>query len=85
LTRWGSSAVMVKRVLEQKEAIRIVLSGDCSTIVVLAIIWQNFVPLSPLEDLTESLSGESHATISAIKPLLDYLLIHLLALDNNSG
>ena len=30
-TRWGSTAGMVKRALEQKEAIRIVLSGDRST------------------------------------------------------
>ena len=37
-TRWGSTAVMVKRILEQKEAIRIVLSGDRSTSH-LAITW----------------------------------------------
>ena len=39
-TRWGSTAVMVKRILEQKEAIRIVLSKDHSTSH-LAITWQD--------------------------------------------
>jgi len=34
--------------------------------------------LSPLEDLTDSLSGESHVTISAVKPLLDHLYTKLL-------
>jgi len=39
-TRWGSTAVMVKRILEQKEAIRVVLSGDHTTSH-LAITWQD--------------------------------------------
>ena len=37
-TRWGSLAVMVKHILEQKEAIRIVLSGERS-MSHLAITW----------------------------------------------
>ena len=58
----GSTVVIVKQTLEQKEAIRIVLSGDCSTSH-LAITSQDldlltsintFVTL--LEDLTETLS-----------------------------
>jgi len=75
---------MVKRVVEQKEAIQIVLSGDRSTSH-LAITWQDIDLLtsmhsflSPLEHLTDSLSGESHVTISAVKPLLDHLYTKLL-------
>ena len=84
-TRWGSTAVMVKRILEQKEAIRIVLSGDRSTSH-LAITWQDIDLLTsinafvtPLEDLTDTLSGETHVTISAVKPMLRHLCDVLLA------
>ena len=84
-TRWGSTAVMVKRILEQKEAIRIVLSGDRSTSH-LAITWQDIDLLAsintfvaPLEDLTDTLSGETHVTISAVKPVLQHLSDVLLA------
>ena len=75
-TRWGSTAVIIKRILEQKEAIRIVLGGDRSTSH-LAITWQDIdlltsinVFVTPLEDLTDTLSGETHVTISAVKPML---------------
>ena len=83
-TRWGSTAVMVKRILEQKEAIRVVLSGDRITSH-LAISWQDINLtsiesfLSPLEDLTDTLSGESHVAISIVKPLLDHLCTDLLS------
>ena len=84
-TRWGSTAVMVKRILEQKEAIRIVLSGDRSTSH-LAITWQdidlltsNSAFVTTLEDLTDTLSGETHVTISAVKPVLRHLCDILLA------
>lgn len=76
---------MVKRILEQKEAIRIVLSGDRSTSH-LAITWQDIDLLTsistfvaPLEDLTDTLSGEAHVTISAVKPVLQHLCDVLLA------
>lgn len=84
-TRWGSIPVMVRRILEQKEAIRVVLSGDRTTSH-LAISWQDIDLLmsiesflSPLEDLTDTLSGESHVTISIVKPLLDHLCTDLLS------
>ena len=82
--RWGSTAVMAKRMLEQKEAIRIVLSGDHSTSH-LAITWQDIDLLAlintfvaPLEDLTDTLSGETHVTISGVKPVLQHLCDVLL-------
>ena len=84
-TRWGSTAVMVKRILEQKEAIRIVLSSDHATSH-LAITWQDIDLLtsiesflSPLEDLTDTLLGETHVTISVVKPLLEHLITDLLS------
>ena len=76
---------MVKQILEQKEAIRIVLSGDRSTSH-LAITWQDIDLLAsintfvtPLEDLTDTLSGETHFTISAVKLVLQHLCDVLLA------
>ena len=47
-TRWGSTAVMVKRILEQKEAIRVVLSGDRTTSH-LVISWQDIDLLTSIE------------------------------------
>ena len=84
-TRWGSTAVMVRRILEQKEAIRVVLSRDHATSH-LAITWQDIDLLTsidsflcPLEDLTDTLSGKSHVTISVVKPLLEHLSTDLLS------
>ena len=84
-TRWGLTAVMVKRILEQKEAIRIVLSSDRATSH-LAITWQDIDLLtsiesflSPLEDLADTLSSETHVTISVVKPLLEHLSTDLLS------
>ena len=50
-TRWGSTAVMVKRILEQKEAIRIVLSSDRAVRATsyLAITWQDIDLLTSIE------------------------------------
>ena len=90
-TRWGSLAVMVKRILEQKEAIRIVLSGERS-MSHLAITWQNIDLLTsinafvaPLEGLTDTLSGETHVTISAIKSVLQHLCDELLAVSDDDS
>jgi len=80
--------VIVKTILEQKEAIRVVLSGDRKTSH-LVITWQDIDLLtsiesflSPLEDLTDALSGESHITISIVKPLLEYLCTDLQLTTN---
>ena len=84
-TRLGSTAVMVKQILEQKEATGIVLGGDHSTSY-LAITWQDIDLLTsintfvaPLEDLTDTLPGETHVTISAVKLVLRHLCDVLLA------
>ena len=52
----------------------------------MAITWQDIDLLTsidsflcPLEDLTDTLSGESHVTISVVKPLLEHLSTGLLS------
>ena len=47
-TRWGSTAVMVRRILEQKEAIRVILSRDRATSH-LAITWQDIDLLTSID------------------------------------
>ena len=70
---------MVSRILEQKEPIRLVLSSD-RTASHLVPTWQDLNVLesidratSPLLGLTDILSGEWYATVSAVLPML-YLL-----------
>ena len=78
-TRWGSSAKMVSRILEQEEAIRVVLSTDRKTSH-LVPTWQDIdvlqsihQALSPLCNLTDILSGEDYVTVSAVIPLMDLI------------
>ena len=75
-TRWGSKAGMIERILEQQDAIRVVLAQDRKTSH-LVLSWQDFYVLQsvmaaikPFQDLTDLLSGEKRVTCSAIKPLL---------------
>ena len=76
-------AKMVSRILEQKEAIRLVLSGDRDTSNI-APTWQDLDALqaidkavSPLSSLTDILSGEQYVTVSAVLPML-----HILETDS---
>ena len=77
-------AKMVSRILEQKEAIRLVLSADRSTSSIVPT-WQDLDVLqaidnaiSPLSVLTDILSGEKYVTISAVLPMLHILKTDLL-------
>ena len=83
-TRWGSVAKMVSRILEQEEAIRVVLSADrktthllptCQDVDELQSIHQ---ALSPLSSLTDMLSGEEYVTVSAVLPMLNLIDDNLL-------
>ena len=65
-------AKMVSRILEQKEAIHLVLSVDCNTSNIVPT-WQDLDVLqainqaiSPLSSLTDILSGEQYVTVSAV-------------------
>ena len=68
-------AKMVSRILEQEEAIRVVLSTDRKT-THLVSIWQDVdvlqsihQALSLLSSLTDILSGEEYVTVSAVIPI----------------
>jgi len=79
VTSWGSCYDMVERVLEQLEAIRMMLCDDRSSSHLIPS-WQDCdalesiaVALKPLKVMTDALSGEHCVTISAVIPLLNYI------------
>ncbi|XP_059366328.1 zinc finger BED domain-containing protein 4-like [Carassius carassius] len=86
-TRWGSSQKMIERVLEQQSALSKVLSADRKVRHLLPS-WQDLEvlesvnkALSPLQDFTDALSGESYVSISCVKPALHLLNTSVLAED----
>ena len=75
---------MVDRIMEQIEAIRIVLGADRHTSH-LVPSWQDcdvmssiMKALKPLKDMTDALCGEQSVTISAVLPLLEDITSNLL-------
>ncbi len=75
---------MVARLLEQEEAVRVVLSSD-RKITHLIPTWQDLQvlesiskALSPVSELTDFLSGENHITVSSIIPILHNLKTKVL-------
>ena len=75
-TRWGSTQLMINRILEQKDAIRQVLHAD-NKLCHLCLTWQDIdvleslqAAVTPLDNFTDSLSGEDSVTVSAIKAVL---------------
>ena len=77
VTHWGSCYDMVECVLEQLEAIRIVLCDDCNSSHLIPL-WQDVlesiaVILKPLKAMTDALSGEQCITISVVIPLLSHI------------
>ena len=87
VTRWGSMEKMVSRILEQEEAIRLVLSSDRKTTHLIPTwqdvqVWEAITKaLSPIADLTDLLSGDSHVTVSSIIPVIRNLGSRVLAAD----
>lgn len=84
-TRWGSTQKMIARVLEQQRALTKVLSTDRKVRHLLPS-WQDLdvlesvnKALSPLQDFTDALSGESYVSISYLKPVLHLLNTSVLA------
>ena len=78
-TRWGSIQKMVSRILEQVQAIRIVLSADWKFSHLLPT-WQDTEVLeainsvlSSLDDLTDFLSGEDYVSISSIRSVIKHI------------
>ena len=75
-TRWGSKIEMVKRIVEQQDAVRVVL-GQNRRVSHLVPTWQDLDVLQSVlealkgfDKLTDLLSGEKRVTCSAIKPLI---------------
>lgn len=75
-TRWGSTQLMIGRILEQKDSIRQVLRADAKTRH-LSPTWQDIdvlesleAALGALDTFTDALSGENCITVSAINAVL---------------
>ena len=75
---------MIDRILEQQEAIRLVLSAD-RTASHLLLTWQDFdvlesilTVLCPLRQMTNLLPGEQYVTVSVVKPLLNHIFSNVL-------
>ena len=78
-TRWGSIQKMVSRILEQVQAIRVVLSADRKYSHLLPT-WQDIevleainLVLSSLDDLTDFLSGEDYVSISSVRSVIKHI------------
>ena len=76
-TRWGSKTDMIERIIEQQDAIHVMLGQD-QKVSHLIPSWQDFDVLQSVleairgfKDLTDLLSGEKRVTCSAIKPLIE--------------
>ena len=79
----------MKRILEQEQAIRSVLSADRKTTHLIPT-WQDIdvlqsidAALNPLASLTDLLPGEMYVTISAVLPLL-HLMEHDILKNSDS-
>ena len=80
---------MVSRLLEQEEAIRVVLGSDRKTSHLIPT-WQDIrvweaisKALSPIADLTDLLSGDTHVTVSSILPVMHNLCHNILAIEED--
>ena len=87
-TRWGSKLAMVERILEQAQAIKLVLSDDRRS--KLSLHWQDtdvlkavHDALKPVGDFTDILSGENYVTSSSILPILQLCRDNVLAVSEN--
>ena len=80
---------MVARVLEQKKAVRQVLSSDRKTAHLIAT-WQDIEvleslnkALAPLADLTDIISGEDYVTVSYVRLLLHHIYTEALSVHSD--
>ena len=79
-TRWGFMEAMVSRLLEQDDAVRVVLSSDRKSSH-FVLTWQDIhvmeslsKVLSHVAELTDFLSGEKHVTVSSFYSFFTTLL-----------
>ena len=85
VTRWGSSYEMVERLMEQMEALRVVLASDRKSSHLIPS-WQDCDvldsitgALKPLKEMTDVLAGEKGVTVSAVKPIVQHITTDILA------
>ena len=88
-TRWGSRQKMMQRVLEQQKAITQVLSTDRKARHLIPT-WQDIEviesvnkALHPLQNFTDTLSGEAYVSVSFVKPVLHLLKTSILSEDDD--
>jgi len=77
-TRWGSSYEMVERLMEQMEAIRVVLASDRKSWQDCDVLDSITGALKPLKEITDVLAGEKGVTVSAVKPIVQYITTKVL-------
>lgn len=82
---------MISRLLEQEDAVRVVLSSDRKSSH-LVLTWQDIhvlesmsKALSPVAELTDFLSGEKHVTVSSILPVLHNLATKVLLVQDDDS
>ncbi|KAK6176239.1 hypothetical protein SNE40_014559 [Patella caerulea] len=78
-TRWGSTANMIHRFLEQQQPVNSVLFTDrkhwhvMPDTAIIRCLEQTDNVLFPLSKLTDTFSGDQYVTVSALVPVLEYL------------
>jgi len=89
VTRWGSTYIMISRILDQQQALSAVLAEDrknwhrMPTDSELSILETLRDILKPLSFLTDALAGEKEVTASAVIPVLKHIK-RKLAVDNTN-
>lgn len=91
VTRWGSTHAMVSRFVEQHNAVSATLMAERSTrhLVLrasyISTLEDTCKVLEPLSLFTDSLAGETHITISALKPVLQHLTEYILKEEDDDS
>ena len=89
-TRWNSTYDMISRVMEQQAPICAALIEQKRMDLLpkdneLRLLEEVIVVLKPFKDVTEQMSAQKYVTISAIRPLLHYLLNDVLKFSSDSS
>ena len=89
-TRWNSTFDMVSRVIEQQAPICATLLDQKRMDLLpkdseFKLLEELIVVLKPFKDVTEQMSAQKYVTISAVRPLLHYLLNDVLKLSDEDS
>ena len=89
VTRWGSTYLMISRILEQQQqALSAVLAEDRKkwpTDTELSVLETVNDVLKPLSYLTDALAGEKHVTASAVNPVLKHIQKKLTEIESDTS